>query len=392
MIRQDEQAWRHEKTGRQGNRKIMAEQGDNTMRAAILTAVGPEAGVELRDDVTAVGPGPGEVRVRLRATGVCHSDLSVLTGVIPSGMPAVLGHEGAGEVIEIGPQVTTVQPGQHAVISWTPACGNCPECHSGLPFLCLTYVIEGFKKPRFRLGDGSPAFGMAGCGTWAEEIVVPWQAVIPVDDDVPFEYAALLGCGIPTGVGAVVNTARVVPGSSVAIIGCGGVGLAAVQGARIAGAAVILAVDPLESKHARALELGATHAVTPDGAAQARKELTGGRGFDYAFEVVGRSATIRAAWQLARRGGDVIVVGAGSKSDDMQFSAWELLFDGKNLLSSMYGGCDLRRDVDRFAGLWRAGRLDIEGLISARITFDELNDAIAALRGGDAVRQVVTFG
>jgi S-(hydroxymethyl)glutathione dehydrogenase / alcohol dehydrogenase len=362
------------------------------VRAALLTAVGPEAGVELRDDVTAVGPGPGEVRVRLRATGVCHSDLSVLTGVIPSGMPSILGHEGAGEVIEVGSQVTAVKPGQHAVISWTPACGDCPECHRGLPFLCLTYVIEGLNTPRFRLGDGSPAFGMAGCGTWAEEMVVPWQAVIPVDDDVPFEYAALLGCGIPTGVGAVINTARVVPGSSVAIVGCGGVGLAAIQGARIAGAAVILAVDPLESKHGKALELGATHAVTPEGAKQARKELTGGKGFDYAFEVVGRSETIRSAWQLARRGGDVIVVGAGSRSDDVVFSTWELLFDGKNLLSSLYGGCDLRRDVDRFVGLWRAGRLDIEGLISARITFDGLNDAIAALRQGDVVRQVVTFG
>ena len=361
------------------------------MRAAVLTATGPDAGVDLRDDVTTVGPGPGEVKVRLRATGVCHSDLSVLTGVIPSPMPAVIGHEGTGEVVEVGSQVTAVQPGQRAVISWTPACGHCPECRSGLPFLCLTYVIEGFTTPRFRLGDGTAAFGMAGCGTWAEEMVVPWQAVIPVDDDVPFEYAALLGCGIPTGVGAVVNTAKVAPGSSVAIVGCGGVGLAAIQGARIAGAAVILAVDPLPGKHAKALELGATHAVTPDDAEQARQDLTGGKGFDYAFEVVGASATIRSAWRLAKRGGDVIVVGAGGRSDTVPFSAFELLFDGKNLRSSLYGGCDLRRDVGRFVGLWRAGKLDIEGLISARIKFEELGEAIAALRRGTVVRQVVTF-
>jgi S-(hydroxymethyl)glutathione dehydrogenase / alcohol dehydrogenase len=361
------------------------------VRAAVLTATGPAAGVDLRDDVTAVGPGPGEVRVRIRATGVCHSDLSVLTGVIPSGLPAVLGHEGAGEVIEVGSRVTAVQPGQRAVISWTPACGDCAECRGGQPFLCRTYMIAGFTTPRFALADGTMAFGMAGCGTWAEEMVVPWQAVIPVADDVPFEYAALLGCGIPTGVGAVVNTARVSPGSSVAVVGCGGVGLAAIQGARIAGAAVILAVDPLESKHAKALELGATHAAAPDGAEQARQDLTGGRGFDYAFEVVGASATIRSAWRLARRGGDVIVVGAGGRSDEVPFSAFELLFDGKNLLSSMYGGCDLRRDVDRFAGLWRAGRLDIEGLISARIKFEDLGDAIDALRQGTVVRQIVTF-
>jgi S-(hydroxymethyl)glutathione dehydrogenase/alcohol dehydrogenase len=361
------------------------------VKAAVLSAVSPDAGVELRDDVSTVEPGPGEVRVRLRATGVCHSDLSVLTGVIPSGMPAVLGHEGAGEVVAVGQQVTAVQPGQHAVISWTPACGDCGECRRGLPFLCVRFVIEGFTKPKFRLADGSPAFGMAGCGTWAEEIVVPWQAVIPVADDVPFEYAALLGCGIPTGVGAVINTAKVEPGSSVAIVGCGGVGLAAIQGARIAGAAVILAVDPLESKHAKALELGATHAVTPEEAGTARQELTGGQGFDYAFEVVGRSATIRSAWRLTRRGGALIVVGAGSRTDEVPFTAWELLFDGKKILSSLYGGCDLRRDVDRFVGLWRAGRLDIEGLISRRIAFADLNDAIAALREGNVVRQVVTF-
>ena len=280
------------------------------MRAAVVHGTGPEAVTELRDDVATVGPGPGEVKVRLRATGVCHSDLSVLSGVIPSGMPAVLGHEGAGQVTEVGDQVTSVAPGQHVVVSWTPACGSCAECVRGQPFLCLTYVIEGFRTPRFALGDGTPAFGMAGCGTWAEEMVVPWQAVIPVDDDVPFTVAALLGCGIPTGVGAVINTARVTPGSSVAVVGCGGVGLAAIQGARIAGAATILAIDPVASKHAKALELGATHAAAPDDAEQARKDLTGGKGFDYAFEVVGRSATIRAAWRLARRGGDVIVVGA----------------------------------------------------------------------------------
>jgi Zn-dependent alcohol dehydrogenase len=361
------------------------------VRAALLTATGPSAGVELRADVAAVGPGPAEVRVRLRATGVCHSDLSVLTGVIPARLPAILGHEGAGEVIEVGAQVTAVSPGQHVVISWTPACGTCAECRRGLPFLCLTYVIEGFNTPRFRLADGTSAFGMAGCGTWAEEMVVPWQAVIPIDDDVPFEYAALLGCGIPTGVGAAINTARVSPGDSVAVIGCGGVGLSAIQGARLAGAAVILAVDPVPSKHAAALRLGATRAVTPDEAGQARQDLTGGAGFDYAFEVVGRAATIRSAWKLARRGGEVIVVGAGDRGDPVQFSAWELLFEGKNLRSSLYGGCDLQRDVPRFVRLWRAGRLDIEGLISRRIAFGELNEAVAALRDGDAIRQVVTF-
>lgn len=362
------------------------------MRAALVEATGPEAGVELRDDVTAAGPGPGEVRVRVRATGVCHSDLSLLNGTIGTNLPAVVGHEGAGEIVAVGEQVTGLEPGQHVVISWTPACGNCAECRRGQPFLCLAFVVSGYKNPRFRLGDGREAYGMAGCGTWAEEVVLPWQAAVPVGDDVPFEYAALLGCGIPTGVGAVVNTARVTPGSSVAVVGCGGVGLAAIQAARISGAAVILAVDPLTGKHGLAERLGATRAVTPDQAKEARQELTGGAGFDYAFEVVGSSSAIRSAWKLARRGGEVIVVGAGHRDDSVGFSAWELLFEGKRLLSSLYGGCDLHRDVPRFAGLWRAGLLDIEALISARIGFADLNEAITALRRGEQVRQVVTFG
>jgi len=357
----------------------------------VLHAVG-DAALDLRDDVATVTPAPGEVRVRIKATGVCHSDLSAMTGVLPVGLPSVIGHEGAGEVIEAGSQVTSVRPGDHVVVSWTPACGNCSACLRGQPHLCLTYVIEGFKKPRFTLGDGTPAFGMAGCGTWAEELVIPWQGAIKIDPDVPFEYAALLGCGIPTGVGAVISTARVRPGSSVAVVGCGGVGLAVIQGAKIAGATKILAVDPLAAKHAQARRFGATHAATLEGVEQAKADLTGGKGFDYAFEVVGKSAAIRTAWQLARRGGDVIVVGAGAADDTVQFSAFELLFEGKTLHSSLYGGSDMRRDISMFVELWRAGRLDIEGLISRRIKFDELNEAVTSLASGEVIRQIVTFG
>jgi S-(hydroxymethyl)glutathione dehydrogenase / alcohol dehydrogenase len=315
-----------------------------------------------------------------------------MSGVIPVRVPSVLGHEGAGEVVEVGSHVTSVQPGDHVVVSWTPACENCPECLRGQPYLCMTYVIAGFTKPRFTLGDGSSAFGMAGCGTWAEELVVPYQGAIKIDPDIPFEYAALLGCGIPTGVGAVINTARVKPGSSVAVVGCGGVGLTAIQAAKIAGATRILAVDPLESKHGQARRFGATDVATLDGLQQAKAELTGGKGFDYAFEVVGKSAAIRTAWQLTRRGGDVIVVGAGAADDTVPFSAFEMLFEGKNILSSLYGGSNLRSDIPRFVELWRAGLLDIEGLISRRIKFDELNEAITSLAGGEVIRQIVTFG
>jgi S-(hydroxymethyl)glutathione dehydrogenase/alcohol dehydrogenase len=360
------------------------------MRAAVLTQAGPAALVDLRGDVSAVGPGPGEVRVAVRATGVCHSDLSVLSGVIPSGLPVIPGHEGAGEITETGPGVTGLAPGQHVVISWTPSCGRCPECRGGQPFLCTTF--RAVRVPRFALADGTPAYGMAGCGTWAEEIVVPAEAVIGIDGDVPFEVAALLGCGIPTGVGAVVNSARVRPGATVAVVGAGGVGLAAIQGAALSGAAVILSVDPLPGKHAAALAAGATRAVTPADAAAARAELTGGRGFDVTVEAVGRPASIRGAWDLARRGGTVVLVGIGGRQDEVPFSAAELVFEGKTLIGSMYGGCDLHRDIPRLVALWRAGKLDIEALISARIGFTELNDAVTSLRAGEAIRQVVTFG
>ncbi|MFC5746905.1 Zn-dependent alcohol dehydrogenase [Actinomadura rugatobispora] len=359
-------------------------------RAAVLHAVGDDE-LDLRDDVGTADPGPDQVKVRIRATGVCHSDLSTMTGVLPTMPPTVMGHEGAGVVAEVGAHVTNVAVGDHVVVNWTPDCGTCPDCLRGEPYLCMTFIAQAFGDPRFTLGDGTPAFGMAGVGTWADEMTVPWQGVIKIDEDVPFEYAALLGCGIPTGVGAAINTAQVRPGSKVAVVGAGGVGLSVIQGARIAGASAILAVDPNEAKHPIAKRFGATHTATLDGLEEAKGLLTGGLGFDYAFEVVGKSAAIATAWGATRRGGDVIVVGAGAADDDFAQSAFALLFDGKNLKASLYGGCDLKRDVPRFVDLWRAGRLDIDGLISRRIRFEDLNDAVRALRKGDVIRQVVLF-
>lgn len=359
-------------------------------RAAVLHAVG-DAELDLRDDVTAVDPGPDQVKVQIKATGVCHSDLSTMTGVLPTATPTVIGHEGAGVVTAVGDRVRGVREGDHVVINWTPDCGLCAECRRGEPYLCMTHLAESFSSPGFRLGDGTPAFGMAGTGTWAEEIVVPGRGVVPVAQDVPFEYAALLGCGIPTGVGAVFNTARIAPGSTVAVVGAGGVGLSVIQGAKIAGAATILAIDPNEAKHPVAKQFGATHTTMPDGLEEAKGLLTGGAGFDYTFEVVGRSAAITTAWNATRRGGDVIVVGAGAIDDEWSQSAFALLFDGKSLKASLYGGCDLKRDIPLFVDLWRAGKLDIDGLISRRIRFEDLNDAVRALRDGDVIRQVVLF-
>jgi S-(hydroxymethyl)glutathione dehydrogenase/alcohol dehydrogenase len=359
-------------------------------RAAVLHAVGDEE-LDLRDDVSAIDPGPGQVKVRIRATGVCHSDLSTMSGVLPTAAPTVMGHEGAGIVADVGEGVTGIAPGDHVVVNWTPDCGECADCLRGQPYLCMTFLAQSFSEPGFRFGDGTPAFGMAGTGTWAEEVVLPRRGVVKVAEDVPFEYAALLGCGIPTGVGAVFNTARVTPGSTVAVVGAGGVGLSVIQGARIAGASTIVAIDPNEAKHPVAKRFGATHTAAPDDLEETKALLTGGAGFDYAFEVVGRSAAIGTAWNAARRGGDVIVVGAGAADHEWRQNAFALLFDGKSLKPSLYGGCDLKRDIPLFVDLWRAGKLDLDGLISRRIGFGELNDAVRALTDGDVIRQVVLF-
>lgn len=356
-------------------------------RAAVLHNVG-DKNLDLRDDVTTIDTGPSQVKIKIKATGVCHSDLSAMTGVLPAVPPAVLGHEGAGIVTEVGEHVTNVQAGDHVVVNWSPDCGQCADCRRGQPYLCVTFIGEAFGVPRFQLADGTGAFGMAGAGTWADEMVVPWQAAIKIAEDIPFEYAALLGCGIPTGVGAVFNTAKIHQGAKVAVIGAGGVGLSVIQGARIAGASTILAIDPNTAKHEIAKRFGATHTATLDDFAATTGLLTGG-GFDYAFEVVGRSSAIQTAWQVTRRGGEVIVVGAGAADDNWSMNAFSLLFEGKTLKASLYGDCNLARDIPLFVDLWRAGKLDLEGLISRRIQFSELNDAIKALEEGNVIRQVV---
>src|SRR6185295_9971972 len=207
-------------------------------------------------------------------------------------------------------------------------------CARGEPYYCVAYVMLGYVQPRFLAGD-TPVFGMAGCGTFAEEIVVPRLGAAKIADDVPYEVAALVGCGVMTGVGSVINTAQVRPGQKVVVIGCGGVGIAAIQGARLSGATTIVAVDTVEAKHEVALRFGATHAVTPDGLSDLTTEVTGGEGYDYAFDVVAIPQTLRTAWTATRRGGAVVVVGAGSAEHKVEFSPFELLFEGKRILPSM---------------------------------------------------------
>lgn len=360
------------------------------MKAAVLNQIGDEE-LAVRADVTTTEPGPAEVRVRVRAAGICHSDLSAMDGTLPAAAPAVIGHEGAGEIAETGEAVTDLAPGDHVVLAFVPPCGKCADCARGQPHLCSVHALAAFTDARFRLGE-QDVFGFSGCGTFAEEVVVPRDGVVKLPADMPFELASLLGCGVLTGVGSVINTAGVEPGATVVVIGAGGVGISVIQGARISGASEIVAVDPLVEKHGTARKFGATHAVTPDELPDLVQSLTGGAGFDYAFEVVGRSHTIRSAYDSARRGGTAVVVGAGG-AETVVFTAQELFINEKRILPSFYGSVDVRRDIDRLVALWRSGRLDLAGMVSARIGLDDINEGLRALkRGSNLVRQIVTFG
>ncbi|KUL66697.1 molecular chaperone GroES [Streptomyces violaceusniger] len=359
------------------------------MRAAVLHETGQDK-LEVLDDIEAVGFGPGKVRLRLRATGLCHSDLSAMAGVLPQPAPFIPGHEGAGEVLDVGDGVTGLSAGDRVLVCWLPACGDCPACQRGQTELCLTGFMNA-GTPNFRRSGGSSQelFGMSGTGTFAEEIVLPAACAVPIPDDVPYDIAALIGCGVTTGLGAVFNTARVEAGSSVAVIGCGGVGISVIQGARASGAAQIVAVDPVESRREAALRFGATEAVAPDGLDPAKNSVTAGEGFDYVFEVVGRSATARRAYESTRRGGTLCVVGAGALDDFLQFNMFELFFDEKRILPSLYGGGDVLRSYRRTIDLWRAGRIDLEGLITHRVRLGEINEAIGQMRTGEALRTCI---
>ncbi|MER7842976.1 Zn-dependent alcohol dehydrogenase [Kitasatospora sp. NPDC096077] len=359
------------------------------MRAAVLHKTGQET-LDVREDVTAVGFGPGTVRVRMRAASLCHSDLSAMNGVLPQPAPFVPGHEGAGDVVEVGEGVTGVEPGDRVVLCWMAPCGRCAHCEHGRGHLCVA-SLRRLGEPGFRLAeDGTEASGFYGTGAFAEEVVVTSDAVIKVPADLPYEAAALIGCGVTTGIGAAVNTARVEPGSSVAVIGAGGVGVATVQGARVCGAARITVVDPVASRRERALAFGATEAIAPEDLKAVAKGLPGG-GFDYVFEAVGRAATVRAGYDAARRGGAVVVIGAGARDDLAQFTMGELFFNEKRLLPSLYGGAPVARTIGLVVDLWRAGRIDLDGMITHRVGLADVNRAIAQMRSGEALRTVVSL-
>lgn len=359
------------------------------MRAAILHNTGDEK-LEVIDDLEVAAPGPGHVTIKIEATGVCHSDLHAMEGSLPQPAPFIPGHEGAGTIEAVGDGVEDLAIGDHVVVAWSPPCGRCNNCvERKSPHLCVMIQFAIAGVPQFKR-NGEDVYGMAGTGTFAERLTVPQEAAIKIDDDIPFEIASLIGCGVSTGVGAAINTAKVKPGSSVVVFGCGGVGISAIQGARVAGAATIVAVDLVDDKLEQAKGFGATHACKPDDLAALQAELTGD-GFDYSFEAIGHPATMRSAYDAVRRGGTACVIGVGAMDKEVSFNAFEIFFSEKNFLGSYYGSVDVRSDFHKLLKLWKAGQLDLEGMITRTVTLDEVNDAFDTLRKGEAIRTVIRF-
>lgn len=357
-------------------------------RAAILRAVGEPLQVE---EIVLAPLAPDQVRVRIAASGVCHSDLSQATGALPVGTPCVLGHEGAGVVEAVGSEVHHVSPGDHVVIAWVAACGHCWFCLRGEVHLCRNAIRDSYTMPYATDTADTTLFTSMGVSSFATATNCLARAVVPIDADIPLEIASLIGCGVATGAGAALNTAPVEHGSSVAVVGLGGVGLASLMAAKVRGAAEIIAVDPVPARREAAVALGATHAVDPaqgDVADQIRA-VTGRRGADYVFEAVGHQSTIESSIAATRRGGTTCIVGASPVDERVTLSAYDLYMHGKILVGCQYGSVVPGRDFPMLLNLWRAGRLPLDQLITGRITLDEVNRAFEDLVHGKGIRSVI---
>ena len=357
-------------------------------RGAVLRTVGDPLQIE---DITLAPLAPDQVRVHIAASGVCHSDVSQATGALPVGTPCVLGHEGAGVVEAVGSDVRHVAPGDHVVIAWVATCGRCWFCLRGEVHLCRNAIRDTYAMPYATDRAGTALFTSMGVSSFATATNCLARAVVPIDADIPLEIASLIGCGVATGAGAALNTAPVEYGSSVAVIGLGGVGLASLMAAKVRGAAELIAVDPVTSRREAAIALGATHALDPtDGdIVEAIRGITGRRGADYIFEAVGRQATIAMAIDATRRGGSTCVVGASPVDELVSLSAYDLYMHGKTLVGCQYGSVVPQRDFPMLLNLWRTGRLPLEQLITARIALDEVNSAFEDLVRGTGIRTVI---
>lgn len=373
------------------------------IRAAVLERMGAEPPysrsrpLAIRQ-VELAPPGPDEVLVKIAAAGLCHSDLSVINGDRPRPMPMALGHEAAGIVEALGPGVRDLVVGDHVVVVFVPSCGHCAPCAEGRPALCepgaaangAGTLLSGER--RLADEDGRPLNHHLGCSVFAEYATVSRRSLVKVDKAVPLDEAALFGCAVLTGVGAVVNTAKVSAGASTAVIGLGGVGLAAVLGAHAAGARQIVAIDLSDAKLEEALRLGATHVVNAAAAdaAEQVKALSDG-GVEYAFEFAGAVRALDLAWRITRRGGSTVTAGLPPPGAAFALPAVSLVAEERTLRGSYIGTCVPSRDIPRFMALYRQGRLPVDKLLSGRLALDEINEGFDRLHEGQAVRQVVVF-
>lgn len=364
-------------------------------RAAILF----EAGQKLEIcEVDVQDPQPGEVRIQLAAGGVCHTDLHVMMGDLAAPLPAILGHEGAGIVSDVGAGVTSVQPGDHVIPLWRLSCGECEYCTGGRPALCPVGTgIRGSGRlldgtSRFSL-DGQEIKHFAGVSSFSNYTVIPEGAVLKIPKDLPLELAALMGCAVITGVGAVINAAQVKPGRTVAVFGAGGVGVNVIQGAVLAGAQTVIAVDQYDSRLAQAKEFGATHTVNASegDTVEMIRDLTGGRGVDYAFEAVGIASVVRQAYDCLAKRGVAMVVGIPPGGSEVTVSSAMLVYEERVLTGSLYGSAAPKTDIPRMIDLYRSGNLNMDKLLTHRYPIEEINEAYDALKSGETLRSVVTF-
>lgn len=359
------------------------------VRAAVLPAVGAPlevTGIELSE------PGPGQVRVRLSSAGVCHSDLSVSDGTMRVPLPAVLGHEGAGTVVSVGEGVTRVAPGDAVVLNWAPSCGGCHACALGEVWLCANAMTGVGEVHAHRADDGTKLHPGLNVAAFAQETVVAASCVLPLPDGVPLTDAALLGCAVLTGYGAVHHAAKVRPGETVAVFGVGGVGLATLQSARIAGAERIVAVDVSPEKEELARRAGATDFVlASDTAPREIRGLTDKQGVDVAVECAGRAVSIRAAWDSTRRGGRTTVVGIGGTDQQVTLNAMEIFYWGRTLSGCVYGNSDPAKDLPVLVEHVRAGRLDLGALVTERIALEGIPAAFENMAAGKGGRALVVF-
>ncbi len=372
------------------------------VRAAVLNAMGATApyakskpltieDVELRD------PGPGEVLVRMGAAGLCHSDLSVINGDRPRPVPMALGHEAAGVVEALGPGGSDLKKGDHVVLVFIPSCGHCNPCAEGRPALCEPGAASNtagtlLSGERRIFKDGKPIHHHMGCSAFAEAAVVSRHSLVKVTPDLPLDEAALFGCAVLTGVGAVVNTAQVRAGNSVAVVGLGGVGLASVLGAVAAGARATVAVDLSDEKLTLAKALGASHtfnAADPDLIAKV-KEATGG-GVDFAIEMAGSTRAFETAYRITRRGGTTVTAGLPPPNATWAMPSTNLVAEERTIKGSYIGTCVPSRDLPRYIELYQGGKLPVNKLMSGRMKLEQINEGFDLLHEGKAVRQVVTF-